>query len=105
MVFSLFLLLILVGGVIVVTAISTYNALVSLKNQVDRAWANIDVILKQRFDEIPQLVKILEQFVKYEQSVIQKIMEALGIDAALREAGVEEGDTVSIGDFELEWQE
>ncbi|MDQ3007252.1 MAG: Obg family GTPase CgtA, partial [Chloroflexota bacterium] len=35
----------------------------------------------------------------------QKIMEALGIDAALREAGVEEGDTVSIGDFELEWQE
>ena len=34
-----------------------------------------------------------------------EIMEALGIDAALREAGVEEGDTVSIGDFELEWQD
>ena len=35
----------------------------------------------------------------------QKIMSALGVDVALRNAGVEEGDTVSIGEFELEWQE
>jgi GTPase len=35
----------------------------------------------------------------------QKIMETLGIDQALRKAGVQEGDTVAIGDFELEWQE
>lgn len=35
----------------------------------------------------------------------QKIMETLGIDQALRKAGVEEGDTVAIGEFELEWQE
>jgi GTP-binding protein len=35
----------------------------------------------------------------------QKIMETLGVDQALREAGIQEGDTVSIGDFELEWQE
>jgi GTP-binding protein len=35
----------------------------------------------------------------------QKIMETLGVDEALRKAGVQEGDTVSIGDFELEWQE
>jgi len=35
----------------------------------------------------------------------QKIMETLGIDAALRQAGIQEGDTVSIGEFELEWQE
>ena len=35
----------------------------------------------------------------------QKIMETLGIDEALRDAGVQEGDTVAIGDFELEWQE
>jgi GTP-binding protein len=35
----------------------------------------------------------------------QKIMEALGVDEALRKAGVHEGDTVAIGDFELEWQE
>lgn len=35
----------------------------------------------------------------------QRIMEALGIDAALREAGIEVGDTVHISDYELEWQE
>ena len=35
----------------------------------------------------------------------QKIMETLGVDEALRQAGVQEGDTVAIGDFELEWQE
>jgi len=35
----------------------------------------------------------------------QKIMEALGVDDALRKAGVKEGDTVAIGDYELEWQE
>src|SRR5215211_7694849 len=35
----------------------------------------------------------------------QRIMEALGVDEALRKAGVQEGDTVAIGEFELEWQE
>jgi len=35
----------------------------------------------------------------------QRIMETLGIDAALRKAGVQEGDTVFVGDFELEWQD
>ena len=35
----------------------------------------------------------------------QKIMETLGVDEALRQAGVQEGDTVAIGEFELEWQE
>jgi GTPase len=35
----------------------------------------------------------------------QKIMETLGVDEALRKAGVHEGDTVAIGEFELEWQE
>jgi len=35
----------------------------------------------------------------------QKLMESLGIEAALREAGVKDGDTVMIGDYELEWQD
>lgn len=44
---------------------------------------------------------------EYDQSVrrFQRILETLGIDAALREAGVTAGDTVYIGDYELEWQE
>ena len=35
----------------------------------------------------------------------QKMMEALGVDEALRKAGIQEGETVAVGDFELEWQE
>ena len=35
----------------------------------------------------------------------QKLMEKLGVDEALRKAGIQEGDTVHVGDFELEWQE
>ena len=43
---------------------------------------------------------------EYDQSVrrFQRILETLGIDAALRKAGIEEGDSVFIGEFELEWQ-
>jgi LemA protein len=57
-------------------AIGIYNGLVSLRQQVDRAWANIDVLLKQRFDEIPQIVEVLEQFVGYEQGVIKNLADA-----------------------------
>jgi LemA protein len=56
--------------------ISIYNSLVSLKNQVQRAWANIDVILKQRNDVIPNLVSVCEQFANYERGTLQKIVEA-----------------------------
>jgi GTP-binding protein len=35
----------------------------------------------------------------------QKLMERLGVDKALREAGIQEGDTVYVGDFELEWKD
>ncbi len=34
-----------------------------------------------------------------------RILETLGIDVALRKAGVQEGDTVFVGEFELEWQD
>ena len=44
---------------------------------------------------------------EYDQSIhrFQRILETLGIDAALRKAGVQEGDTVKIGEYELEWRE
>ncbi|RMF43962.1 MAG: DUF1967 domain-containing protein, partial [Anaerolineae bacterium] len=43
---------------------------------------------------------------EYPQAVrrFQRILETLGVDAALREAGVQEGDTVLIGTFELTWE-
>jgi LemA protein len=73
---AIFIFFLLVIFILISAAISAYNGLIALKNQVDRAWANIDVILKQRFDEIPQLIQILEQYVQYEKSVITKVMDA-----------------------------
>lgn len=48
-------------GFVVVGAVgyflTIYNGLVALRNQIARAWANIDVLLKQRHDELPKLVE------------------------------------------------
>ncbi len=56
--------------------ITVYNSLVAIRNEVDRAWANIDVLLKQRFDELPKLVDTCKGYMKYEQETLQKIVEA-----------------------------
>jgi LemA protein len=71
------MLFIVVGAIVVVVlAITIYNGLVSLKNQVERAWSNIDVILKQRFDEIPQLIQVVEQYAGHESNMIKKVTDA-----------------------------
>jgi len=64
-----------VAGV-VVYAISIYNHLVRLKHNVSKAWSNIDVLLKQRHDEIPKLVETCEQYMKFEQETLEKVMQA-----------------------------
>jgi len=53
-----------------------YNALVALKHNVSKAWANIDVLLKQRHDELPKLVEVCKQYRDFEQSTLQRVMEA-----------------------------
>ncbi len=68
--------IILIVVVLVFMGVSVYNGLVSLKNQIDRSWANIEVILKQRFDEIPQLVQVVEQYAAYEQNTLKKVIDA-----------------------------
>lgn len=56
--------------------ISLYNHLVSIKHAVGKAWANIDVLLKQRHDELPKLVETCKQYKQFEQSTLQKVIEA-----------------------------
>lgn len=68
--------LVIFAVIIAYMGVGIYNGLVSLKNQIDRSWANVEVILKQRFDEIPQLVQVVEQYAGYEQSTLKKVIEA-----------------------------
>jgi len=55
--------------------ISTYNKIVMLKFNVDKAFANIDVILKQRADEIPNLIKVVKKYMNYEQNVLDQLTQ------------------------------
>ncbi len=55
---------------------TVYNSLISIRNEVDRSWSNIDVLLKQRFDELPKLVETCRGYMKYEQATLEKIVAA-----------------------------
>ena len=67
-------ILILIG--IVGYIITIFNGLIRLRNNIDKSWANIDVLLKQRNDEIPRLVECVKGYMKHEREVFQKITEA-----------------------------
>jgi LemA protein len=68
--FFLFVVGVLVYGVIL------YNGLVRLRNENDRAWANIDVLLKQRHDEIPNLVETVKGYMQHERGTLTAVTEA-----------------------------
>jgi len=63
-------------AVVLIYGISLYNHLVSVKHAVSKAWANIDVLLKQRHDELPKLVEVCKQYKQFEQATLQKVIEA-----------------------------
>ena len=70
---------IVILGVIVlalVYLVMIYNNLVQVKHNVSKAWANIDVLLKQRHDELPKLIETCKQYMKFEQDTLQKVIDA-----------------------------
>ncbi len=56
--------------------ITIYNSLVRLRNDIDKAWANIDVLLKQRHDELPKLIETCKGYMQYEQKTLKMVVEA-----------------------------
>jgi LemA protein len=56
--------------------IGIYNNLVAIRNNVDKAWANIDVILKQRHDELPKLIDTCKGYMKHEQTLLENVTRA-----------------------------
>ena len=56
--------------------LTIYNSLVALKNQIARSWSNIDVLLKQRHDELPKLVSVCEGYMRHEREVFDRLSEA-----------------------------
>src|SRR5271168_4600457 len=64
-----------VAGVAIYTVI-LYNGLVRLRNENDRALANIDVLLKQRHDEIPNLVETVKGYMQHERQTLVAVTQA-----------------------------
>jgi LemA protein len=56
--------------------VTIFNGLVAIKNDVDKAWANIDVSLKQRHDELPKLLDVCKGYMEFERDTLQKVTQA-----------------------------
>jgi LemA protein len=96
MIVNFILLALLIGAVLY--AIVIYNQLVNLKHAVSKAWANIDVLLKQRHDELPKLIETCKQYMKFEQETLEKVMQARAAANTAREAG----DVAGVGAAETQ---
>lgn len=86
-------------GVLVVVAIwavIAYNALVRVKHAVAKAWANIDVVLRQRHDELPKLIETCRQYQRFEQQTLARVVEARARVHQARESG----DVAALGPAE-----
>lgn len=71
----------------VIWAIAVYNGLVSLKNQVENAWRQIDVQLKRRHDLIPNLVSAVKGAMQFEKDTLTKVIEARSRAEAAKTVG------------------
>jgi LemA protein len=61
---------------IVAWVILAYNRLVSLRNQVDNSWKQIDVQLKRRHDLIPNLIEAVKGYMQFERDTLTQVVEA-----------------------------
>ncbi len=78
--------LLVLSGLALAYAILMYNRLIMLMHNVRKGWSNIDVVLKQRHDELPKLVATCKEYMRHEQSTLERVIEARSRVAAAREA-------------------
>jgi LemA protein len=78
---------------LIVYGIGIYNGLVGLRENIKVAWANIDVLLKQRHDELPKLIETCKRYMQFEQETLEKVMRAR---ATVNQASVS-GNVAAVG--------
>jgi LemA protein len=72
----LLLLLAFTALVLLGWAVVLYNSLVQVRHAVEQAWSNIDVLLKQRHDELTKLVEVVKGAKDFEQQTLEKVVAA-----------------------------
>lgn len=73
------IILLLILGILIamiVYVVIIYNGLINLKHNIEKTWSNIDVLLKQRYDELPKLVSVCQGYMKHEQTVLENVTKA-----------------------------
>jgi LemA protein len=73
-IFTLAFLFVIIGLAVYVVMI--FNGLIAVKNDVAKAWANIDILLKQRHDELPNLVEVCKGYMNHERETLESITQA-----------------------------
>ena len=73
--------------IVVIWIVGIYNGLVALKHNISEAWSNIDVLLKQRYDEVPKLVEACKQYMSFEQETLSRVIEARNLASQARATG------------------
>ena len=66
----------LVLAIVLFLLVTSYNAVMALRQRIDKAWANIDVVLKQRHDQLPALVSVVRGLMAFEQDVLTEVAQA-----------------------------
>ena len=74
-------------GIVLMYGVLIYNGLVNLKHSVAKAWSNIDVLLKQRHDELPKLVEVCRQYMGFEKDTLERVIAARSAVFAARDTG------------------
>jgi len=75
-----------VAGVLIYV-VMIYNGLIAMRNDIDKSWANIDVLLKQRHDELPRLVDVCKGYMQYERETLQSLIQARSLYASATTVG------------------
>jgi LemA protein len=75
----LLIVLVVVAAGVLLWLVGAYNSLVRLRNQLENAWAQIDVQLKRRHDLIPNLVETVKGYAKHERETLEKVIQARNI--------------------------
>lgn len=95
------IILLLIVAALVIWVIAMYNGLITLKNQVQNGWKQIDVQLKRRYDLIPNLVNTVKGAMEFERETLEKVMEArgraMGTSGIAEKAGAENMLTQALG--------
>ncbi len=63
-----------VSALLLLVFVLLYNGLVSVRNQCDEAWSNVDTELKRRYDLIPNLLNTVKGYAAHERELIEQVV-------------------------------